>query len=215
MIPRSSIDAYTRGINAISEQARARLADVLSKIDYTQDGWVDLVLDAMQTVCGASADMSSVLAAEYYDFVRELEIGERMGALADSGRKPIATEKATRGIVQTGVDGEIDAMINQLQDRVDYEVKKSAADTMFRNGGKDKAKPRFARVPSGSETCDFCKMLASRGFVYRSESTAIDHYHANCDCRVVQGYQGKTKVQGYDPDEIYKEWRESIKSKTG
>lgn len=213
MIPRSSIDTYTKGINAISEQARANLANVLSQIDYTQDGWVDLVLDAMQTVCGASTDMTSVLAAEYYDYVREYETGERLGALADSGRKPVATEKATRGIVQKGVDGDVESMNQALLDRVDYEVKKAAADAMFLNGARDKLKPRFARVTSGSETCKFCLMLSSRGFVYTSASAAgeTNHYHANCDCRIVPGFGKNPKVAGYDPDQIYKEWKKAEK----
>lgn len=84
---------------------------------------------------------------------------------------------------------------------------------MFANGRRDPRKPKFARVPTGDETCDFCLMLASRGFVYSSKMSAggvkLDHYHSGCNCRVVAGWDGDD-VEGYDTDEIYDRWQSSI-----
>lgn len=60
---------------------------------------------------------------------------------------------------------------------------------------------RYARVPSG-KACAFCLMLASRGFVYFSKTSAGEdkgHYHNHCHCAVVAGNL-KMKVGGYDPD---------------
>ena len=45
---------------------------------------------------------------------------------------------------------------------------------------------RFARVPTGRETCGFCFMLASQGYVYRSAATAA-RSHPGCDCVAVPG----------------------------
>ena len=68
---------------------------------------------------------------------------------------------------------------------------------------------RFARVPQGGDTCTFCAMLASRGFVYWSRETAgeFDHYHRNCRCLVVPD-DGSGEVEGYDPDEWLQRWRD-------
>lgn len=68
---------------------------------------------------------------------------------------------------------------------------------------------RCARVPMGGETCTFCAMLASRGFVYRSAKLAGegDHFHNNCRCKVIPGFDGMS-VQGYDPNEWLERWRE-------
>jgi hypothetical protein len=54
-------------------------------------------------------------------------------------------------------------------------------------------------------------MLASRGFVYLSRSTAggDGHYHPNCDCRIVPGFDGQTDVRGYDPDKLYQQYLDS------
>lgn len=79
--------------------------------------------------------------------------------------------------------------------------------------GKD---VRFARVPTGPETCGFRFMLTSRGFVYRSAGTVgvgPGHYHCGCNCRVVAGFGGSKGVEGYDLEGIqsrYREIRDSI-----
>lgn len=84
---------------------------------------------------------------------------------------------------------------------------------------------RWARVPQGQETCDFCLMLASRGFVYVSEESAQGwdgHVHRGCDCIVVPGvghfedgstnsmgssWVQDTELEGYDRDAMYDLWQ--------
>lgn len=71
-----------------------------------------------------------------------------------------------------------------------------------------KAGMRFARVPTGTHTCGFCIMLASRGFVYGTRERAGDYggpynaFHRHCDCTVYPGDES-TEVEGYDPDAMY------------
>ena len=64
---------------------------------------------------------------------------------------------------------------------------------------------RYARAPGG-KSCAFCLMLASRGFVYHSKTSAGDggrRYHVHWHCRIVAG--GKDiHVEGYEPEEILK-----------
>ena len=76
---------------------------------------------------------------------------------------------------------------------------------------KNRSKVRYARVPSGGETCPFCMMLASRGAVYHSEATAggDGHYHAHCRCRIVPVF-GDQQIEGYDPSEWYRKWQTTI-----
>lgn len=78
---------------------------------------------------------------------------------------------------------------------------------------KDPSKPRYARVPQGA-TCEFCIMLASRGFVYWSEESAgkFNGYHRDDNCQIVSSW-GRMQVKGYDPDGMkarYKECRECV-----
>lgn len=62
-------------------------------------------------------------------------------------------------------------------------------------------------------------MLASRGFEYHTaESAGSDgHYHPNCDCRIVPGFDGM-EIEGYDPDFLYKQYlkcREAVEDEYG
>lgn len=67
---------------------------------------------------------------------------------------------------------------------------------------------RYARVPMGGDTCEFCMMLASRGAVYASSAAAgeMEHYHANCHCKVVPAW-GLSEIEGYNPNEYYDRWK--------
>lgn len=209
-VPREYVDRFTSALNRVSQASRERLADELASIDLFGDVAEvrARVVAVMQALCGGATDMAATLAAEFYDGLRELAIGERMGALATSGRVPAATEGAVRAFAQALVDGDQQAFADRCLERLDYEVKVAAATAVLENGRRDPAKPRFARVPSGSETCDFCLMLASRGFVYRNE-VAASHAHANCDCRIVPSWRSST-VEGYDPRAIYDRWQARV-----
>ena len=209
-IPRAYVDDFTRAINRISERSRAGLADALAGIDMTQPvaDVRDQVIAAMQVWCGGATDLTAQLAAEFYDGLREYELGARMGAVANSGRVPAATDGAVRAFAQELVKGDPNEFVRLCLERLDYEVKVAADKTVLNNGRRDRRRPRFARVPDGSETCDFCLMLASRGFVYRN-AQAASHAHTNCDCRTVPSWKAYT-VQGYDPQAIYDRWQASI-----
>lgn len=76
----------------------------------------------------------------------------------------------------------------------------------YRQTDRAAARAGYARVPVG-ETCAWCLMLASLGYYYRSEQTALgidpDHYHAHCDCIAVP-YHGPDAIEGYGDDyEMY------------
>lgn len=62
---------------------------------------------------------------------------------------------------------------------------------------------RWARVPTGSNTCVFCMVMASRGAVYHTKQTAGDEghkYHGDCDCQPVLIRSPDDYPSGYDPD---------------
>lgn len=209
-IPRAAVDEFTRQLNLVSESMRAKLTEQLMQIDFTAPGAIDVVKDLMQTYCGAATDSAALLAAQFYDAAREYSIGSGMDAVANSQRVAEATNIATVGIIDGGKTAQ--SIIDQLTARLDYETKRAAGDCVFYNGSKDPAGPHYARIPAGSETCQFCLMLASRGFVYRTKKAAgeLDHYHANCDCRVTPGWGENPQVEGYDPKAIYDKWQEEL-----
>ena len=186
-IPRAAVDFLTEEINGISAEAQARVLKVLRGIKWTPENVAEcreLVLQALAAVMPSYTTMAAQASADFYDAARELVVGEKMGAQAISDFDMRKTEGAVRGFVRFVLDGRVDTFNDQVLQRIDYEMKRSAGESMFANGRRDPRRPKFARVPTGDETCDFCLMLASRGFVYSSEATAgaikLDHYHAGC-----------------------------------
>lgn len=209
VIPRSYIEEYSNALNGISDTAKASLVAALESVDYSRPvaDIRNAVIAIMQAACGASTDVTARLAADFYDGLRLRMAGEPMGAVADSMRKPEATENTIRAFIQVIVDGgDTDEFIRMCADRIDYETRLAANQCIEYNAKNDPKKPRWARIPTGVETCDFCIMLASRGFVYHSEETA-SHAHAHCDCRVVPSWDKSPLAQGYDPDKYYDMWK--------
>ena len=112
-------------------------------------------------------DAAAQAGADFYDAVRAAEVGEAMGALAVSGFDHEAFSGAVRAFVPDMVDGKPVELFNgKVIDRVDRDIRRSANMSVAENARRDPLKPKYARVPSGGETCEFCIMLASRGAVY-------------------------------------------------
>ena len=215
-IPRAAVDFLTEEINGISADAQARVLKVLQGINWTPENVAecrDLVLQILATVMPTYTTMAAQASADFYDAARELVVGEKMGAKAISDFDMRKTEGAVRGFVRFVLRDDVQTFNDQVLQRIDYEMKRSANMSVVENGRRDPKKVRYARVPTGSETCDFCLMLASRGFVYQSEGTAgAGHTHYACDCRCVPGWDGM-EVQDYDPRSIYDRWQDAIDAK--
>ena len=198
-IPRAYIDRYNELLSELSERMGGRLAQRLTALEWADyDEALAEAVRLVQGACSASAEEAAYIAAEFYDGLRASQTGRRMGALADAVYNPDATEGAVEAFArQAGADHA--AFAEKCASRLDYEVRRSANGCLASNARRDPKRPRWARVPDGAETCEWCIMLASRGFVYSSEDAA-EHSHANCQCVVMPGWGDDPEVEGYDPD---------------
>ena len=215
-IPRNLLDSLTREVNALSESAQAQAGAALSRVIAEWDGedvaaLRDATFEVLDMVCGSYCDMCAGRAADFYDSAREAQgVTGTYHAIAGSRRDPEATNGAVRAIVQSVVDsgGDTSRLYNDALSRVDAECRRSANKCVAYNCRRDPKKPKYARVPSGGETCGFCLMLSSFGFHYNTEEAA-SHAHKGCDCRVVPSF-GKASVEGYDPDGMYSRMQECM-----
>ena len=207
------VRAYGDSIDRIERKALEMLTDGLGKLDSSDiSAYIDAAVALTNAMCGSSAMAAAELAAAYYDTVREIQVGSKLGAEAIDLHVPEATESVIRSVQ---VDGNLLAasdVRSRCGDRLSYEVKRAAGETVRRNAAKDPAKPRYARVPSGIDTCKFCLMLASKksedgsGAYWSAKSAGKwDHYHPNCRCRVIPMFKGG--VDGFDPDRYYDMWK--------
>lgn len=209
VIPRGYIDALTKSLNTLSTATQEAVKMQLSMIEYVDIADLrNQVIEILEPILSTATDLAAAYSAQTYDSIREYSIGEANGATAYSGRVPEATEGAVRSFVGDAERLGYDWFVLSVLERCDYEIKRAAGESTLYNAERDPKKPRFARVPTGAETCTFCLMLASRGFVYHSEASAgaFDHWHSHCDCRIIQGYPGD-EIEGYDPEAIYGKWK--------
>lgn len=206
-IPRKHIEDFTKDLNALNADLQKRLKEELDNIDLSKDVAAvrEEVIELMEIYLGPYTDMAATRAAEFYEEMREISLGSPGEALADSRREPAATAGAVRAFVQDLVDGKpADAFFGKLLDRAETEMKRSANRCIAYNARRDKKNVKYARVPSGADTCGFCIMLASRGAVYKDEELA-SHAHPHCDCRVVPDF-GRG-IEGYDPKTYEDMWK--------
>lgn len=153
------------------------------------------------------------LACQMYEEIAAAQgVAVRMAEMADIPKY---------GEVAKAVNGAKKQSEKLIPSAVGRMVKQVGADTTLKNAMRDGA--QFAWIPSG-DTCAFCLMLASRGWQYMSKKALknghAEHIHANCDCQYAVRFDGKSTVQGYDPDkylDMYNNaegetWEEKINS---
>ena len=229
-VPRSVLDGYDDAVQASIKAVQNELKASLSLVDYSApvEQIRTEVVALMDAYCGAASSVGARLSSEFYSGLREMVTGSTSRLSLQSGRSREATERAVRAFVQQLVDGDGDEAIEAFEDllleRVEYEAKRAIAYNTIDNARLDPDQPRFARVPQGERTCDFCLMLASRGPVYLTEESAgaFTKFHAHCDCKVVPFWDSVTNgtsrrrsigmsVEGYDPDAYYEQYQAMMK----
>lgn len=226
MISRRAFDAYSKASASLVNSASARAEKSLRL-------WFDMHPDAtaaearqqaIELIDGMAqtySESASSLAARFYD-EQAAEAGIKLEEAVTeiSYDAQWATEKMrwAAGLYEEGnVDGFVDAAAGVMANS----MKRSLNDTIMKNAKRDKeAGVRFARVPTGSETCAFCFMLATRGAVYHTRESAgeMGQYHPHCDCKVMPGFGGSSRhdelVEGWRPEEALERLK-AIERETG
>lgn len=138
---------------------------------------------------------SAALSAEMYDAVAEMQ--KELYPPAEAMPPPEYGEvaKTVNGILKHSQNP------NSIANGISRLVKRTGADTTLKNALRDGAE--FAWVPNG-DTCAFCITLASRGWQRMSKKALknghAEHIHPNCDCTYAVRFDGKSNVEGYDPE---------------
>lgn len=181
----------------------------------------DLLLDEIPALVRKYGNVAATAAAEWYEEARAQAIGGSYDALTVDSYPEAAIQDTVRWQAGKLFTGDAADMASFLTGSLQRWVQYSGRETIARNVSSDSSNPRYARVPSGARTCAFCEMLASRGFVYRSEKSATltklySEYHDHCHCTAVASWDAdESHIEGYDPDAMYDRYmtaRDSIES---
>lgn len=169
----------------------------------------NMAIKSIKQALNAFSPQAGELAGELFDEIVKAE-GVKARFRYHQTIEQGLVEKKVHYLAKDLVDGNNQKFIDACATLTRFYVHREANTNMYRNVARSNI--RWARVPSGTETCGWCFMLSTRGFDYTSELKAggLGHkFHLHCDCIIVPGTEDTT-IDGYKPEEMYARWVESI-----
>lgn len=167
----------------------------------------NMAIKSIKQALNAFSPQAGELAGELFDEIVKAE-GVKARFRYHKTIEQGLVEKKVHYLAKDLVDGNNQKFIDACATLTRFYVHREANTNMYRNVARSNI--RWARVPSGTETCGWCFMLSSRGFDYTSELKAggLGHkFHLHCDCIIVPGTK-ETTIDGYKPEEMYARWVE-------
>lgn len=205
-VERDLLESQADNINKISDALTEVLKLELSGLQNQYTSMTDLRMQARNIAVRyiqAACNNTNASEKTFYNACSLAQTGKVQNIDVEYIVDEYAIDGAIRGFINHVINGDYDKFVSEICSKGDYEIRKAAATTTVLRAQKDTRVKKFARVPSGAETCPFCLMLASRGAVYATVISAggdWNHYHANCDCRIVPDYTGNLQIDGYHPE---------------
>lgn len=214
VLTRQALSEYDARIQKLGDAAygavRRRVTQFMKRFPGASVKRVrDFAIESVSYAVSVYGDAASTCAADLYDEMAEASGAKLPPAILDTSDVSGFIEKEVRYQAGKLNADKMEEFTAAVAAKAADQVSRRANETMRRNSKRDGL--RYARVPMGGETCTFCIMLASRGFVYKSAKTAGEgnHFHAHCRCKVVPQFDKRgreTKVEGYDPGELLGRW---------
>lgn len=235
MLSASRFDAYHNTIESIANQSAEEVVDMLRtawrqtpavSVSARRDALQVMVREAAPIIADKYGLASAQVAAALWEDIYRSDTGSRLEALTYAAEQGDYFGEAADAIVQGHViAGDVDGAARALGAFAKALVMDSARGTMIgntrrvarsRRKGHDRA--RWIRIPTGDKTCAWCMMLASRGPVYYTQETAggderhgtaMDRFHAYCDCEVVAAFSDSPELDGYSWQEYEAMYRDA------
>lgn len=218
MISAAEFAAYNREVAKIGDRAAADVeSSVLSWCRSHEGATVAEKREAAKLIMEGFVqgydDVAAEFAAQWYDHRAEQGGVALDQAITMTTYKPESVDDVARYQAKKLAKGGDVEFAKACGEFARNDAFRSLNETISANVGRDKEKgARFARVPTGFETCTFCLMLASRGAVYHTRKAAGEfrHFHRGCDCKIVPGFEDDPDaelVEGVRPKELRERYR--------
>lgn len=218
MISSAEFAAYNRAVARIGDKAASDVeSSVLAWCRANASATVAEKREAAKLIMDGYIqgydDIAAEFAAEWYDH-RAQKSGVALDqAITMTTYKPESVDDVARYQAKKLAKGGDAEFAKACGEYARNDAFRSLNETIIANVGRDRDKgARFARVPTGLETCTFCLMLASRGAVYHTRKSAGEwkHFHRGCDCKVVPSFEDDPYaevVEGVKPHELQERYK--------
>lgn len=218
MISAAEFAAYNREVAKIGDRAAADVeSSVLSWCRSHEGATVAEKREAAKLIMEGFVqgydDVAAEFAAQWYDHRAEQGGARLEQAVTMTTYRPDAVDAVARYQAKKLAKGGDAEFAKACGEFARNDAFRSLNETISANVGRDKEKgARFARVPTGFETCTFCLMLASRGAVYHTRKAAgeLKRFHRGCDCKIVPGFEDDPDaelVEGVRPKELRERYK--------
>ena len=218
MISSAEFAAYNRAVARIGDKAASDVeSSVLAWCRANASASVAEKREAAKLIMDGYIqgydDIAAEFAAEWYDH-RAQKSGVALDqAITMTTYEPESVDAVARYQAKKLAKGGDAEFAKACGEFARNDAFRSLNETIIANVGRDRDKgARFARVPTGFETCTFCLMLASRGAVYHTRKSAGEwkHFHRGCGCKVVPSFERDPYaevVEGVKPRELQERWK--------
>lgn len=205
MAGRAEIEQLRLANRELSRLVKDALEAFFRSLDLSRPEAVrDALLEFVPLLVEEYGQVAATVAADWYESLGLTE-GAFRAALAPASIPAAAMEAKVRYLAGHLWTPEPEKMLSPLLTATDKYVKQPGRDTVRRNAGRQGT--RFARVPTGAETCSFCLVLASRDAIYFTRQSAGDvlgngvgdDFHGDCDCAVIPIGRDEEYPDGYLP----------------
>ena len=208
--------AFSQGSKRVGETARSAFLEGAKSVDFADWSLAASALkDLVAATVGAYGLAAAELGTQWYEYCRSGEFERGYTAIVGDidlyGANSDARE-AIDGLFSGNVDE--GSLIYGLSEAVGNRTRRHVRDTVLENLDEDLKQAErsgdaefmrrcgYARVTAG-DPCAFCVLLASQGFVYKSERSATravnkhgDKYHPDCQCVAVP-FSKAGEIDGY------------------
>ena len=219
MINWKEFDAYNREVARLGNEAASNVEESIMRWCREHESATvaekrEAAKLIMEGFVQAYDDTAAKFAADWYDYRAEKSGARLNQAITMTTYSPKSVDDVARYQAKKLLDGDDAAFAKACGEYARNDLFRSLNETIMDNVGRDRDKgARFARIPTGFETCTFCLMLASRGAVYRTRKSAgeFKHFHRGCDCKVVPSFDPDPDaevVEGVRPKELYGRYKQ-------
>ena len=179
IISKADLEDYRQAlINLGQDAARYVMGEIDGVRDDGRSSMRDATIDALTTSIGIHGDQAQALAGQLFDEVCAAEGIDATSSLYPDIIDLDMMAGKVRWLCRKLVEGDRSGYVQRVGVLADFYTKRCNYVAQMRNCHG--ANMRYARIPTGPDTCDWCLMLASRGFVYYTEADARAGNHQHC-----------------------------------
>lgn len=175
MATAAQVAEFRRANQTLTDLAQAELTDFWSSLNLGGDPARarDALLMFYPDLITAYGDTAAVLGTDWYDLLRDVPASAASfrAVLANPAPVEQAIGAARWGLAPLFLE-DPDLALSRLLGSAQRLVLQPGREGIYRSAASDPYVTGVARIPSGTETCKFCIMLASRGPVYQSQVSA-------------------------------------------